>query len=115
MNKAAEQEKARDKQQARIALELKTAWQLGQQSQVKVLLNQESPHTVARAMAYYRYFFQARNELVASYRETLVQLQELEQRIAATLEQLARQQAHWSSSRHSWSQHRQRAPRQWRS
>lgn len=89
----AEQEKARDKQQARIALELKTAWQLGQQSQVKVLLNQESPHTVARAMAYYRYFFQARNELVASYRETLVQLQELEQRIATTLEQLAGQQA----------------------
>ena len=90
---SAEQEKARDKQQARIALELKTAWQLGQQSQVKVLLNQESPHTIARAMAYYRYFFQARNELVASYRETLLQLQELEQRIATTLDQLAGQQA----------------------
>ena len=90
---SAELEKARDTQQARIALELKTAWQLGQQSQVKVLLNQESPHTVARAMAYYRYFFQARNELVASYRETLVQLRELEQRIATTLDQLAGQQA----------------------
>tara|TARA_R110001592_G_scaffold363393_1_gene687196 strand:- start:35891 stop:37051 length:1161 start_codon:yes stop_codon:yes gene_type:complete len=88
-----ELEKARDKQQARIAVELKTAWQLGQQSQVKVLLNQESPHTVARAMAYYRYFFKARNELVANYRETLAQLQELELRIASTLEQLAEQQA----------------------
>ena len=88
-----ELEQARDAQQARIALELKTAWQLGQQSQVKVLLNQESPHTVARAMAYYRYFFQARNELVASYRATLSQLQQLEERIAATLDQLAVQQA----------------------
>ena len=88
-----ELEQARDRQQARIALELKTAWQLGQQSQIKVLLNQESPHTVARAMAYYRYFFKARNELVASYRETLAQLQELELRIASTLEQLAEQQA----------------------
>ena len=87
-----ELETARDAQQARIALELKTAWQLGQQGQVRVLLNQESPHTIARVMAYYRYFFQARNELVASYRETLRQLQELEQRIAATLEQLASQQ-----------------------
>lgn len=86
-------EQARDAQQARIALELKTAWQLGQQSQVKVLLNQENPHTVARAMAYYRYFFEARNELVSSYRETLAQLEALEQRIAATLEQLALQQA----------------------
>jgi murein hydrolase activator len=88
-----ELEKARDTQQARIALELKTAWQLGQQSQVKVLLNQESPHTVARAMAYYRYFFKARNELVTSYRETLTQLQALELRMAATLDQLANQQA----------------------
>jgi murein hydrolase activator len=88
----AELEQARDQQQARIALELKTAWQLGQQGQVKVLLNQESPHTVARAMAYYRYFFQARNQLVAGYRETLQQLQELELRIADTLQQLEHQQ-----------------------
>ena len=88
-----ELELARDNQQARIALELKTAWQLGQQSQVKVLLNQESPHTVARAMAYYRYFFQARNALVADYRDTLRQLQEVALSIATTLEQLATQQA----------------------
>jgi len=88
-----ELEQARDAQQARIALELKTAWQLGQQGQVKVLLNQESPHTVARAMAYYRYFFKARNDLVATYRETLGELQAVEQRIAGTLDQLAGQQA----------------------
>ncbi len=86
-------EQARATQQTRIALELKTAWQLGQQSQLRVLLNQESPHTVARVLAYYRYFFQARNKLVEDYRETLRQLQELEQRIADTLEQLEGQQA----------------------
>jgi septal ring factor EnvC (AmiA/AmiB activator) len=88
-----ELETSRDEQQARIALELKTAWQLGQQGQVKVLLNQESPHTVARAMAYYRYFFKARNELVANYRQTLGELQAVEHRIAGTLDQLAGQQA----------------------
>ncbi|MCB1856506.1 MAG: peptidoglycan DD-metalloendopeptidase family protein [Halieaceae bacterium] len=88
-----ELEQARNAQQARIALELKTAWQLGQQSQVKVLLNQEDPHTVARAMAYYQYFFKARNELVGRYRATLQDLREVEQRIAATLEQLGAQQA----------------------
>lgn len=86
-------ELARDQQQGRIALELKTAWQLGQQGQVKVLLNQESPHTVARAMAYYRYFFQARNQLVTSYRETLQQLLDLELRIADTQAELESQQA----------------------
>ena len=86
------QEKARSQQQARIAMELKAAWQMGQQGQVKVLLNQESPHTVARAIGYYRYFFAARNELLAQYRETLKQLQVLQQRIADTLAQLDTQQ-----------------------
>ena len=86
------QEKARNQQQARIAMELKAAWQMGQQGQVKVLLNQESPHTVARAIGYYRYFFAARNELLAQYRETLKQLQVLQQRIADTLAQLDTQQ-----------------------
>jgi septal ring factor EnvC (AmiA/AmiB activator) len=92
-NQRKDLEQARDTQQARIALELKTAWQLGQQSQVKVLLNQENPNTVARAMAYYRYFFQARNKLMEGYRETLRQLQELELRITATQAQLASQQS----------------------
>ena len=86
------QEKARNQQQARIAMELKAAWQMGQQGQVKVLFNQESPHTVARTMGYYRSFFAARNELLAQYRETLKQLQALQQRIADTLAQLDTQQ-----------------------
>ena len=87
-----ELEQARDLQQARIAVELKTAWQMGQQGQVKVLLNQQSPHTVARAMGYYRYFFEARNNLLGQYLDTLRQLQELGQRIADTLAQLKSQQ-----------------------
>lgn len=84
-----EQELARDQQQAQIAIELKAAWQIGRQGQIKVLLNQESPHTVARSMGYYRYFFQARNTLVEQYRKTLRELEELQQRIDATLAELA--------------------------
>ncbi|NQX90154.1 MAG: peptidoglycan DD-metalloendopeptidase family protein [Halioglobus sp.] len=78
----------RDRQQARIALELRTAWQLGRQGQIKVLLNQESPHTVARSLAYYRYFFTARNELLQQYRETLRELEQVQQQIAITLREL---------------------------
>ena len=85
-------ELARDEQQARIAIELKTAWQMGRQGQIKVLLNQESPHTVARAMGYYRYFFEARNELLGQFRETLEQLQVVEQEIESTLARLGQQQ-----------------------
>ena len=85
-------ETARDQQQARIALELKTAWQMGNQGQVKVLLNQESPDTVARMMAYYRYFFEARQELLDEFRATLTELAAVEQDIAQTLAELGQQQ-----------------------
>lgn len=83
-----EREKARDQQQARIALELKTAWQMGRQGQLKILLNQENPHTVARILGYYRYFFQARNTLLEQYRKTLRELEELQLRIDTTLTEL---------------------------
>ena len=86
-------ERDRDEQQTRIALELRTAWQMGQQGQIKVLLNQESPDTVARVMAYYRYFFRARNELLNEFRDTLEALQSTEQRIATTLAELEQRQS----------------------
>ena len=85
-------QRARDQQQARIALELRTAWQVGRQGQLKVLLSQENPHTVARMMGYYRLFFQARNELLASFRATLAELAKVEQEIASALANLDRQQ-----------------------
>lgn len=81
-------QEARDQQQARIAQELKMAWQIGRQGQFKIVLNQENPHTVARSLAYYRYFFQARNTLLETYRKTLRDLEEVEQRIDATLAEL---------------------------
>ncbi len=87
-------EKARDGQKARIATELRTAWQIGQQGQVKVLLNQESPHTIARAMGYYRYFLAARSDLLDRYRQTMTELRTVERRIANTLDSLqSREQA----------------------
>lgn len=83
---------ARDEQQARIAVELRTAWQMGQQGQIKILLNQESPDTVARVMAYYRYFFQARNELLEEFRNTLLAMDQTQQRIDATIDELAQRE-----------------------
>lgn len=84
---------SRDQQQARIAAELRAAWQMGQQGQVKVLLNQENPHTIARVMGYYRYFFEARNDLLHEYRSTLAKLLEVEQGIAATIGGLEQREA----------------------
>jgi septal ring factor EnvC (AmiA/AmiB activator) len=86
--KRPELEAARDKQQARIAQELKTAWQIGRQGEIKIILNQENPHTVARSLGYYRYFFRARNTLLEQYRQTLRELEELQQRIDTTQAEL---------------------------
>lgn len=83
-----ELEKARDKQQDSIARELKSAYQMGRQGQVKVLLNQEEPDTVARIMAYYRYFLQARSVQIESYRQTLAQIAALEPQIESLSRQL---------------------------
>jgi murein hydrolase activator len=82
-------EAARDKQQAAIARELKNAYQLGRQGQVKILLNQQEPDTVARLMAYYSYFLEQRSEHLADYRETLDQIAVLEPKIIGVTEQLA--------------------------
>jgi len=81
-------EKERSQQQARIALELKAAWQMGREGQLKVLLSQEKPDTLARTMGYYRYFFRARNTLLEQYRNTMLELQALAERIDNTLAEL---------------------------
>ncbi|MEQ9463689.1 MAG: peptidoglycan DD-metalloendopeptidase family protein [Haliea sp.] len=92
-------EQARDAQRVRIGTELRAAWQMGQQGTLKVLLNQESPHTVARAMAYYRYFFNARNALVTEYRATLAELAAIRARSEAAAAELLQQQATLESQR----------------
>ncbi|MCB1841916.1 MAG: peptidoglycan DD-metalloendopeptidase family protein [Halioglobus sp.] len=87
-----ELETARDTQQARIAQELKSAWQMGGQSQLKLLLNQEDPHTLARIMAYYRYLFAARSELLDAYRKTLAELADVQQQTDASTALLAKRE-----------------------
>ena len=81
---------ARDAQQERIRVELRSAWRAGSQGQLKVLLNQNDPHTLARALTYYRYIFEARNTLLQDYRETLQELAEVAQRVDANIAESSR-------------------------
>ena len=83
----------REEQKNRIALELKTAWQMGQQGELKILLSQDSPDPLARTFTYYRYFLEARQERLARYRETLASLAALRDTIDERLSALARQRA----------------------
>ncbi len=79
---------ARGQQQELIIREIQTAYQMGKQGQLKILLNQEQPGTLARSMAYYDYFYQARQGHIERYLETLASIDAIEPEIANTLNQL---------------------------
>jgi septal ring factor EnvC (AmiA/AmiB activator) len=70
-------------QEQQIAKQMRAAYKLGQQGNIKLLLNQESPSEVARMLRYYDYFLAARGEKIDDYRTTLNQLDTLEPKILA--------------------------------
>jgi septal ring factor EnvC (AmiA/AmiB activator) len=84
---------ARGEQQELISREIQTAYQMGRQGQLKILLNQEQPHTLARAMAYYDYFYQARQAHIQQYLSVLQRINVLEPEITSTAAQLQTTQA----------------------
>jgi septal ring factor EnvC (AmiA/AmiB activator) len=79
---------ARGEQQELIVREIQTAYQMGKQGQLKVLLNQEQPGTLARSMAYYDYFYQARLGHIDRYLGIIARIDKLEPEIASTAAQL---------------------------
>lgn len=79
---------ARQEQQQQIAEQINSAYRLGQQSQMKLLLNQEQPQKVARVARYYQYFLDARAEKIDTYLDTLAELEAIKPRIEARTEEL---------------------------
>lgn len=69
-----------------LAQQLRAAYLLGRQEQVKLLFNQEDPARFGRTLAYYRYFNQARLTRIGQVESMLQQLDGLQQRIAAQRE-----------------------------
>lgn len=67
----------------RAALEddVRTAYVLGRQEYVKLLLNQQDPTTVARVMIYYRYLNEARLETIATIQGGLYRIEQLDAQI----------------------------------
>ncbi len=90
---------ARGEQQELIGREIQTAYQMGRQGQLKILLNQERPDTLARAMAYYDYFYRARQAHIEQYLSVLERIDVLEPEIAATAEALQTTQSTLNAQR----------------
>ncbi|NIB39666.1 peptidoglycan DD-metalloendopeptidase family protein [Pseudomaricurvus alkylphenolicus] len=72
---------AKRDQQKHIAEHINTAYRLGNQSQLKLLLNQQDPAQVARTLRYYQYFLDARADQIDTYLDTIAELDTIEPRI----------------------------------
>lgn len=67
-------EQQQQSQLSQIANQVRARHRLGNQSELKVLFNQESPDSFARMMKYHSYFMAAHNEKLAAYRDTIAQI-----------------------------------------
>ena len=76
-NERSQLEQARKNQQAQIAEQIRAAHKLGEQSEVKVLLNQESPDQVSRIMKYHSYFMEAHTAKMKTYLDTITRIDAL--------------------------------------
>ncbi len=71
-----------------LANQLRSAYAMGQQPQMKLLLNQQDSGEMGRAMIYYEYMNKARSEQIQDYLHNITQKQQLENDIAATTKEL---------------------------
>ncbi|WJW75550.1 peptidoglycan DD-metalloendopeptidase family protein [Thiohalobacter sp. IOR34] len=78
-----------DADRERLRGQVRAAYLLGRQEQLKLLLSPEDPQALGRTLVYYRYLNQARVRQIRGLRETLATLARLETEIGAEVEQLA--------------------------
>ena len=68
-------------QQSTVSDYIHAAYRVGQQSNLRLLLNQQDPSQVSRSLKYYEYFTNAHSEQIASYETTIARLDEIEPEI----------------------------------
>jgi len=76
-------------QRSLLAEQLKSAYQMGKQQRVKMLLNQQQPDRMNRVMQYYDYFNQARMGNVKALEADIQQLLSVEEQITNKKRELA--------------------------
>lgn len=79
-------------QQQQISQYINAAYRLGQQSQLKLLLNQEQPEQIARINRYYSYFLDAHGKKIDAFLNTIEQLEAVKPKIENQTRQLQENQ-----------------------
>lgn len=80
-NERAELQHKKVSQQKHIGQHLNEAYRVGQQGNLKLLLNQENPEKLSRQLRYYNYLIDARQEKIAEFRQVLSRLDSIEPEI----------------------------------
>lgn len=80
-----------------LARQIRAAYLLGRQEQIKLLLNQEDPARVGRTLTYYRYLNHARLDRIDRVSVALERVAQLQAQIAVQREALAATQAQQAS------------------
>lgn len=80
-------------QKTLLAAQIRNAYTMGQETRIKMLLNQQDPEKLSRNLAYFDYFNRARSKELDSYRDTLTTLAELLPAIESETEVLSRKQS----------------------
>ena len=80
---------SRKSQQELITHQMTSAYKLGNEESIKLLLNQEDPETISRTLKYYDYFLRARATKLDNYRKTLLSLKQIETSIIDRQNQLS--------------------------
>lgn len=70
-------------QQRYLEQQIRAAYAMGRQEYLKILLNQEDPATLGRALTYYDYLNRARSERITTLLETVQQLEGVRREIEA--------------------------------
>ena len=78
-----QQQDALQQMRSMLARDMRSAYAMGRQAQVKLLLNQRDPATIGRMMTYHGYFSRARSERMQSIRGVLDELVSIEQAVLA--------------------------------
>ncbi|VAW70003.1 hypothetical protein MNBD_GAMMA10-596, partial [hydrothermal vent metagenome] len=77
------------KQKALLAAQIRSAYATGQQPQLKMVLNQQSPTEMGRALVYYTYLNRARGKEIETYLSSIEKEKALKISVTKVTEQLA--------------------------
>lgn len=88
-------------QQGSVKQHINAAYRLGQQSSVKLLLNQGDPSKLSRNLKYFDFFIRARAEKIKQYVATITRINEVEPAIESTIATIAQQKSALANKRKS--------------